>query len=98
VSPSASARINARLALATLQLDGAITGWKTNFDVYQALGWIPQVTATIAAADELALERTRRLVGRALEPHIRGVEIVVTPGVLPSGEGDRFEFGDEVTE
>jgi hypothetical protein len=98
VSLSARAHNDARLALATLQLDGVITGWATNFTEYQAPGWAPQVHVTIAAADELALERTKRQVGRALEPHVRGVEIIVTPGVLPSGEGDRFQFGNEETE
>ena len=99
MSLSARARNDARLALATLQLDGVITGWTTNFAEYQAPGWAPQVHVTIAAADELALERTKRLVGRALEPHIRGAEIIVTPGVFPGGgEGDRFQFGNEETE
>ncbi len=98
MSPSTSARNEVRLALVTLQLDGVITGWRTNFAEHDAPGWVPQVSVTIAAADELALERTKRLVGRALEPHIRGVEIIVTPGVLPSGEGDRFQFGNEETE
>ena len=98
VSPSTSARNEARLALVTLQLDGVITGWRTNFAEYQAPDWVPQVSVAIAAADELGLERTKRLVARALEPHLGAVAIVVTPGVLPSGEGDRFQFGNEETE
>ena len=99
MSPSASAYIDAKLALATLQLDGVITGWTTNFADDAVPGWAPQVSVTIAAADELALERTKRLVGRALEPHIRSVDIIVTPGILPGGgEGDRFQFGNEEAE
>ena len=99
MSPSTSARNEARLALVTLQLDGVITGWRTNFAEYQAPGWVPQVSVSIAAADELALKRIPRLVERALKPHIRGVEIIVTPGVLAGGgEGDRFQFGNEETE
>ncbi len=98
MSLSARAHKDARLALATLQLDGVITGWTTNFAEYQAPGWAPEVHVTIAAADELALERAKRVVARALEPHIRGVEIIVAPGVLPSGESDRFQFGNEETE
>ncbi len=99
MSPSARARNDARLALATLQLDGVITGWRTNFAEYLAPGWSPQVTVTIAAVDELALERAKRLVERALEPHVRSVQITVTPGVLSGGgEGDRFQFGNEETE
>ncbi len=53
----------------------------------------------IAAVDELALEQAKRLVERALEPHVRSVQITVTPGVLSGGgEGDRFQFGNEETE
>ncbi len=92
-------RNDAIVALAKLQLDGVITGWKTNFAEHREPGWVPQVSVTIAANDELALERTKRTVQKALEPHVRSVQITVTPGVLSGGgEGDRFQFGNEETE
>ncbi len=96
MSPSANAYKDAVVALATLQLDGAITGWRTNFSEYGALGWAPRVSVTIAADDELAIERTKRAVQRALEPHITGVEVTVRPGFLLSGgPADRFDFSPD---
>ncbi len=92
MSPSANARNDAMVALATLQLDGAITGWRTNFTGCGALGWTPQVIVTIAADDELAMERAKRAVQRALELHIKGVEITVAPGFLLGGSADSFHF------
>ena len=51
MSPNANARNSAMVALATLQLDGAITGWKTNFTEYGAPGWEPQVTVTMSGCE-----------------------------------------------
>ena len=96
MSPSATACNDAMAALATLQLDGAITGWRTNFSEYGALGRAPQVSVTIAADDELAIERTRRAVRQALEPHINDVEVTVEPSFLLSGgPADRFDFSPD---
>ncbi len=101
MSPSANARNNAMVALAKLQLDGVITGWKTNFAEHRGPGWVPQVSVTIAANDELALERTKRAVQKALEPHIKSIQVQVTalPGWRLAGRNDdSFDFGDEETE
>ncbi len=82
-----------------MQLDGVITGWKTNFAEHREPGWVPQVSVTIAANDELALERTKRAVQKALEPHIKSIQVTVLPGrPLAGGDGDTFDFGDETTE
>jgi hypothetical protein len=96
VSPSATACNDAMAALAMLQLDGAITGWRTNFIECGSLGWAPRVSVTIAADDELAIERTRRAVRQVLQPHIKGVEVTVEPGfLLVGGPADRFDFSPD---
>ena len=87
------------VTLAKLQLDGVITGWKTNFAEHRGPGWVPQVSVTIAANDELALERTKRAVQKALEPLIKSIQVTVLPGRPPAGrDDDSFDFGDETTE
>ncbi len=87
------------VTLAKLQLDGVIMGWKTNFAEHREPGWVPQVSVTIAANDELALERTKRAVQKALEPHIKSIQVTVLPGRPPAGgDDDSFDCGDEKTE
>ncbi len=99
MSPSANARNEAALALANLQLDGVITSYRTNFMNLGDPSVIPEVTVTIAAADELAIERTKRAVQKALEPHIKGVWVTVSLGILPGGgDWNGFQFGNEETE
>ena len=97
--PSANARNDAMVALVRLQPDGMITGWKTNFAEYREPGWVPQVSVTIAANDELALERTKRAVQKALELHIKSIQVTVLPGLTPGkGDDDSFNFGNEEIE
>ena len=87
------------VTLAKLQLDRVIAGWKTNFAEHREPGWVPQVSVTIAANDELALERIKRAVQKALEPHIKDIQVTVLPGRPPAGGDDgSFDFGDEKTE
>ena len=86
------------VTLAKLQLDRVIAGWKTNFAEHREPGWVPQVSVTIAANDELALERTKRAVQKALEPHIKDIQVTVLPGRPPAGGDDSFDCGDEKTE
>ncbi len=99
MSPSPTDCNEAILALATLQLEGVITSYRTNFMNLREPGVVPEVVVTIKARDELAIERTKRAVQKVLEPHIKGVQVTVSPGILPGGgDGDAFQFGDEETE
>ncbi len=82
MSPSASVLNDSVLALATLQLEGVITSYRTNFMLLAESRVVPEVVVTIAADDELAIERTRRTVREALASHISGVQITVAPSLL----------------
>jgi hypothetical protein len=96
VKPTLNDRNKAMLALGTLLMTGTIAGYRTNFRDLDAQGVAPHVTVTIAAYDELAIERTKRAVRRALEPCIIGVEVTVEPGFLLGGApADRFNFSSD---
>jgi len=94
VSPTLSARNEAVLALSRLYIAGIITGYRTNFLSLDEPGLPPHVT--IRAHDELAIERVRRAVQRALAPYIKDLEVTVQPGLLPGGgPADSFHFGSD---
>ncbi len=80
------------VALSKLQLSGAITSFQTNFNSLDETGTAPEVTVTVRGQDELSIERARRAVKQALEPHIRGVGVIVRPGLLLGQDGGRFHF------
>ena len=96
MSPTLSARNEAVLALGRLYIAGIITGYQTNFLSLDEPGVTPHVTVTIRAHDELAIERVRRAVQRALAPYINDLAVTVQPGLLPGGgPADSFHFGSE---
>jgi hypothetical protein len=92
MSPSASVLNDSVLALATLQMDGVITSYRTNFMLLAEAQVVPEVVVTIAADDELAIERTRRTIRKALDSRISGVQITVAPSLLMTD--DSFHFDD----
>ncbi len=91
MSPSASVLNDSVLALATLQMDGVITSYRTNFRLLTEARVVPEVVVTIAADDELAIERTRRTIRKALESHISGVQITVAPSLLMTDDSFHFD-------
>ena len=90
------ARNDAVLALGKLYIEGIITGYRTNFLNFDEPGVAPHVTVTIRAHDELAIERVKRAVQRALAPYIKDLAVTVQPGLLPGGgPADSFHFGSD---
>ena len=65
-------------ALAFLQAEGTIVGYMTNFRRLGELGVTPEVVITIAAQDELAMERIKRQVRKVVEPFVPGVTVTVS--------------------
>ncbi len=77
MSPNNLARNDATVSLALLEAEGAIVGHMTNFRRLGEPGVRPKVAVTIAATDELALERVKRQVRKAVEPFVPGVQVTV---------------------
>ena len=70
-------------ALALLEAEGTTVGYMTNFRRLSEPGVAPEVVITIAAEDELAMERVKRQVRKVIEPFVPGVTVAVSSDQLP---------------